>query len=146
MSARPGLLSSLAALLCLCACPAAMRGSGQQGIYGTFTVYGRTLDQRDCSGMVTQRDKDDCRKANEALVEEPYKGQVGVRNLLTRENLTVDLDATGSYRVTLPPGTYTVCLLGGDCSDPMEVPAGVFVTFGQRLPRQVPEGGVRPRP
>jgi hypothetical protein len=106
----------------------------EQGISGTFTTYGPPRVLADCAPLKTQFQKDSCRHENERVVEEPYQGELVIRNVETRQALRQTLDAQGAYRALLDPGPYEVCV-DGDCSDPIEVRMGEFATYGQRLPR-----------
>ena len=99
-----------------------------------FITYGPPAVLADCTPFKTQFAKDSCRHENERVVEEPYQGSLVIRNVETRAKVEQVLDAQGSYRVLLDPGTYEVCLQG-ECSDPIEVRMGSFATYGQRLPR-----------
>jgi hypothetical protein len=105
-----------------------------QGLQGTFTTYGPIPVLADCSALKTQFQKDSCRYDNERVVEEPYQTTLLIRNLGTRKAIEQALDAQGSYRLPLEPGTYEVCL-NGECSDPIEVRMRSFSIYGQRLPR-----------
>jgi hypothetical protein len=131
----PRRLLAPALLLGLCACAGSLNKS-EQGLYGTFTVYGPTREKRDCKPMVTQADIDDCRKANEAIIEEPLQGSILIKNLETGQGQKLELDSQGSYRAKVSPGEYIVCAQG-DCSDPMQVTLGKFFIYGQRLPREI---------
>lgn len=109
----------------------------EQGIYGTFKTYGPPKEQVDCTPFKTQMEKDECRRMNNRVIEEPHQATIKVRNLQTREIQSVQLDADGSYRILVTPGEYEVCL-EGECSDPMTVRMGAFVPYGQNLPRAAP--------
>lgn len=109
-----------------------------QGIYGTFQTYGPPREQADCAPFKTQMEKDDCRRMNQRVIEEPYRAVIKIRNLQTREVLSVPLDSSGAYRAVVDPGEYEVCV-EGECSDPMTVRMNAFVPYGQRLPRPSPE-------
>lgn len=106
----------------------------EQGLQGAFITYGPPEVMADCSPLKTQFQKDSCRHDNERVLEEPYQGSLVIRNVGTRKAVQQTLDAQGSYRTLLEPGTYEVCL-NGDCSDPIEVRMRAFSTYGQRLPR-----------
>jgi hypothetical protein len=123
----------LAAVLAGCAGSLGMRPL-EQGLQGTFTAYGPAGAQADCSPLKTQFEKDSCRHENERIIEEPYQATLVIRNVATRKAVEQALDAQGSYRVRLEPGTYEVCL-HGECSDPIEVRMRTFPIYGQRLPR-----------
>jgi hypothetical protein len=125
-------LPVLAAALAGCAGSLGMRPP-EQGLRGTFTAYGPAGAQADCSPLKTQFEKDSCRHENERTVEGPYQATLVIRNVATRKAVEQPLDAQGSYRVVLEPGTYEVCLRG-ECSDPIEVRMRSFSTYGQRLP------------
>ncbi len=106
----------------------------QQGLSGTFTIYGPPPILINCGPLVTQAEKDTCKKQNGRVIESPMQSPYLIRNVGTDEKVKGDLDGQGSYRVNLAPGTYEFCL-GGECSDPLEVAFGQFATYGQRLPR-----------
>jgi hypothetical protein len=106
----------------------------EQGLEGAFLTYGPPREQVDCAPFKTRVEKDDCRRMNERVVEEPLQAAIKVRNLQTGEIRAVTLDAGGAYRASLVPGEYAVCL-EGECSDPITVRRGEFVRYGQRLPR-----------
>ena len=126
----------LAAALAGCGGNLGMK-SLKQGLQGTFTTYGPPLVLADCSPLKTQFQKDSCRHDNERVVEEPYQGTLRIRNVSTRKAVDEVLDAQGSYRAAVEPGTYEVCV-DGECSDPIEVRFGSYSTYGQRLPRPAP--------
>ena len=107
----------------------------EQGISGTFLTYGPPPVLRDCAPLVSEMEKSLCRKENSRVVEAPYQSTIRIRNLGTGEIVKQSLDEQGSYRVTLVPGQYAVCV-DMECSDPLEVRRGSFTTYGQRLPRQ----------
>lgn len=119
------------------ACAKQMR-KPEQGLYGSFQTYGPPKEKVDCTPFRTQMEKDDCRRMNERVIEEPLKATIMIRNLQTRETQKVELDTEGAYRVTVTPGEYEVCV-EGECSDPMTVRMGNFVPYGQRLPRAAVE-------
>ncbi len=106
----------------------------EQGLQGAFITYGPPAVLADCAPLKTQFQKDSCRHDNERVLEEPYQGSIVIRNVATRNAVNQTLDAQGSYRTLLEPGTYEVCL-NGECSDPIEVRMRGFSTYGQRLPR-----------
>jgi hypothetical protein len=133
MAFRLPALPILAAALAGCAGSLAMKPP-EQGLQGTFLAYGPVAAKSDCSPLKTQFQKDSCRHENERIVEEPYQATLVIRNVATRKAVEQPLDALGSYRVLLEPGTYEVCL-NGECSDPIEVRMRAFATYGQRLPR-----------
>jgi hypothetical protein len=133
MSGRRLGWSVLAAALAGCAGSLSMQPPGQ-GLQGVFTTYGPLPVLADCQPLKTQFQKDSCRHANERVVEEPYQATLVIRNVGTRKAVEQSLDAQGSYRVLLEPGTYELCL-NGECSDPIEVRMRAFSTYGQRLPR-----------
>lgn len=133
MAVRLPFLPVLAAALAGCAGSLAMKPP-EQGLQGTFKAYGPAAAPADCSPLKTQFQKDSCRHENERIVEEPYQATLLIRNVATRKAVEQPLDALGSYRVRLEPGTYEVCL-NGECSDPIEVRMRGFSTYGQRLPR-----------
>lgn len=114
-------------------CSGQLKGT-EQGIYGTFLTYGPPHELADCTPFKTQFEIDECRRANERVIEEPYQAEIKIRNLETGEVRKLDLDAQGAYRANLAPGEYEVCVQG-ECSDPMTVRLNVFTTYGQRLPR-----------
>ena len=134
--AFPGrLLAGAGLAAALAACAGSLSGkSPQGGMAGTFITYGPPAVLADCAPLKTQFQKDSCRHENERVVEEPYQGTLIIRNVSTRKAVEQALDAQGAYRLSLEPGTYEVCL-NGECSDPIEVRAGSFATYGQRLPR-----------
>lgn len=105
-----------------------------QGIQGTFLNYGPPRELADCTPFKTQFEMDDCRRLNERVIEEPHQALIRIRNLQTGETSQVQLDAQGSYKVSLAPGEYEVCV-DGECSDPMTVRMNHFIPYGQRLPR-----------
>jgi hypothetical protein len=109
----------------------------EQGLQGAFSTYGPPASIKDCNPLVTQFEKDECKHANDTVIDEPYAGSFDVRNLTTREAAAVTLDADGKYRVLLVPGEYEVCV-GEECSDPINVRMGKFSVYGQRLPRELP--------
>jgi hypothetical protein len=113
----------------------------EQGISGTFTTYGPPPVIANCEPLVTQAEKDSCKRDNQRVIEEPYQSVITIRNLGTRESMETLLDPQGSFRVELLPGTYELCV-AEECSDPLDVRMGSFTTYGQRLPRAVaaPEG------
>lgn len=129
-------LPLLAASLCLLsACGGSMNmKKSEQGISGTFTTYGPPPVLTDCGPLVTQAEKDACKRDNERVIEGPFQSIITIRNLDTRETLETLLDPQGSFRVELPPGTYELCV-AEECSDPLEVRMRRFTTYGQRLPR-----------
>ena len=110
----------------------------EQGITGAFTTYGPPAAQEDCGPKVTQAEKDSCRHGNQRVIEEPYQGTLGIRNLDTRKLVEQPLDAQGNFRTVLDPGAYEICL-NGECSDPIEIRMGRWATYGQRLPRPASE-------
>ena len=128
-----------AAAIGLGACAKTM-GKPDQGIYGTFIVYGpRTAESlQDCEPFQAQEDRDTCKKQNAKVADEPFQGSILIRNMTTAESLSVALDANGSYRMRLKPGEYLVCVLE-ECSDPLNVPMNSYVTYGQRLPKRKAE-------
>lgn len=131
---RPFLL--LVPALLLGACAQSLR-KPEQGIAGTFLAYGPPRDTIACEPLKTQPERDECRRANSRVVEEPHRASIAIRNLQTREVRRTDLDAQGSYKVLLDPGEYEVCVRGEmECSDPLTVKVGDWVTYGQRLPRE----------
>ena len=141
----PSRLAPLAvavAALLLVACAGQMK-KPEQGIYGTFQTYGPPKEKADCTPFKTQLEKDDCRKMNERVIEEPFQATIRVHNLQTLEIQNAQLDAEGSYRVVVTPGEYEVCV-EGECSDPMTVRMGRFIPYGQRLPRAAPEADGKP--
>jgi hypothetical protein len=115
------------------ACTGAMK-KPEQGIYGTFLTYGPPRELADCTPFKTQFEIDECRRANERVIEEPHQAEIKIRNLQTGAVSKTSLDPQGAYRVVLDPGEYEVCV-AGECSDPMTVRMNDFVTYGQRLPR-----------
>jgi hypothetical protein len=133
MRAIPLPPSALLAGLLLGACAGHMK-KPEQGLEGAFLAYGPPREQVDCAPFKTQMEKDDCRRMNERVVEEPLGATIKIRDLQTGEIRAVALDAEGAYRAVLAPGDYAVCL-EGECSDPITVPMGGFVRYGQRLPR-----------
>jgi hypothetical protein len=137
MMDRRLLLTSLLAAFaaaCLPGCMMKRMHHPDQGIHGTFLTYGPPRDLVDCSPFKTQFEKDDCRRLNERVIEEPHQALIKIRNLQTGEVSQVQLDAQGSYRASLAPGEYEVCV-EGECSDPMTVRMNTFIPYGQRLPR-----------
>jgi hypothetical protein len=106
----------------------------EQGLKGTFTTYGPPAVIADCEPLVTQSEKDSCKRDNQRVIEEPYQSELIIRNLGTRETVKSGLDAQGSFKAELLPGTYEICV-NGECSDPLDVRMGEFTTYGQRLPR-----------
>lgn len=106
----------------------------EQGITGTFTTYGPPYQIANCEPLVTQAEKDSCKRDNQRVLEEPYQSEILIGNLGTREKVSQTLDPQGSYRVLLHPGQYEVCV-NLECSDPLEVRKGKFTPYGQRLPR-----------
>jgi hypothetical protein len=130
----PLLALCLGALLSACGGAMSMK-KPEQGLLGTFTTYGPPPVIANCDPLVTQAEKDSCKHENLRVIEEPMQGEVLVRNLGTRESVKTSLDGVGSFKVTLSPGSYEVCV-EGECSDPVEVRMGAFTTYGQRLPRQ----------
>lgn len=135
-SVRPSRPAALLLAAILAGCAGRM-GKPEQGIHGTFRTYGPPGERIDCAPFKTQMEKDDCRRMNERVVEEPLQASITIRNLQTREARSIQLDAEGSYRAVLAPGEYEVCL-EGECSDPLTVRMGAFVPYGQRLPRAAP--------
>lgn len=142
MPAAPHRPAALLAALLLGACAGGMKNT-EQGLEGSFLTYGPPREQVDCSPFKTQMEKDDCRRMNERVVEEPLKATIRIRDLQTGESRAVTLDAGGSYRAVLSPGEYAVCL-EGECSDPITVRMGRFVRYGQRLPRPEEAAPVEP--
>ncbi|MDB5050472.1 MAG: hypothetical protein JWO30_3543 [Fibrobacteres bacterium] len=135
---------SLAAACLFCACAGSMNmKKPEQGLFGTFTTYGPPETMIDCGPLVTQAEKDSCKKQNQRFIEEPYRSTIRIRNLGTGETVKQALDAQGSYRLILPPGEYEVCV-GEECSDPLEVRMRNFTTYGQRLPRASAPGDKSP--
>lgn len=126
-------LPLLAALLCACGGSMNMK-KPEQGIAGNFTTAGPPAVITDCGPLVTQAEKDNCKRDNERVIVEPFQSIITVRNLGTRESSQTLLDPDGTFRMELLPGIYEVCL-AEECSDPLEVRMGVFTTYGQRLPR-----------
>lgn len=109
----------------------------EQGISGTFLAYGPPRDTIACETLRTQPERDECRRSNSRLVEEPHRASIAIRNLQTRETRHAVLDDQGSYKVLLDPGDYEVCMRDEtECSDPLTVKLGKWVTYGQRLPRE----------
>ena len=123
----------LAASLCmLCACGGSMNlKKSEQGISGTFITYGPPPVIADCGPLVTQAEKDSCKRDNERVIEEPFRSFITIRNLDTQESLETLLDPNGSFRVELLPGNYELCI-AEECSDPLEVRMRSFTTYGQR--------------
>lgn len=117
----------------------------EQGISGTFITYGPPTDIADCGPLVTQAEKDSCKRSNERVIEEPYRSFITIRNLDTRESIETLLDPNGSFRVELLPGNYELCI-AGECSDPLEVRMRSFTTYGQRLYRPAPAAKSGPNP
>ncbi|MEO6097302.1 MAG: hypothetical protein ABIW76_17265 [Fibrobacteria bacterium] len=111
----------------------------EQGLTGSFTTYGPPVAIADCEHLVTQAEKYDCRHDNQRVIEEPYGSELVIRNLGTRESVKTSLDAKGSFKAELLPGSYEICL-NGECSDPLDVRMGEFTTYGQRLPRPAASG------
>lgn len=112
-----------------------MGGNGtRQGLYGSFSMYSAPATLRDCSPFTAYDDREACKKENERVLEEPFRGVIRIRNVSTGIITDQTLDEKGAYRVILPPGQYEVCVQG-ECSDPIEVPMGTFGTYGQRLPK-----------
>jgi hypothetical protein len=134
----------LAAFL-LAACAGMNMKRSEQGIMGTFTTYGPPYQIADCEPLRTQAEKDSCKRDNERVIVEPYRSEILIRNLGTREKLSLVLDEQGSYRVLLQPGQYEVCV-NLECSDPLEVRVGKFTTYGQRLPRAASGSGKAAKP
>ncbi len=106
----------------------------EQGLEGSFYTYGPPETLADCKSLVTQAAKDSCRHLNERVIEEPMHGGVVVRNLTTSEKHAQELDPQGHFRMALTPDQYEVCV-NEECSDPLEVTRGVFLPYGQRVPR-----------
>ncbi len=128
----------------LSACGGSMNmKKSDQGIFGTFTTYGPPAVIANCEPLVTQAQKDSCKRDNLRVIEEPLQSAILIRNLATREGVNMNLDAQGSFRVELLPGSYEVCL-NGECSDPLDVRQGKFTTYGQRLPRPEAAGAKPP--
>lgn len=123
----------LSAFLQGAACSGALK-KPEQGIHGTFLTYGPPRELADCTPFKTQFEIDECRRANERVIEEPYQAVIKIRNLQTGAVSKTSLDPQGAYRVALDPGEYEVCV-EGECSDPMTVRMNAFMTYGQRLPR-----------
>lgn len=139
-------LLSAVLVLSLCACGAGMfMKKPEQGISGVFSTYGPPATLANCEPMVTQAQKDSCKRENQRVIEEPLQGEVEVRNLGTGATAKATLDGVGSFKVLLSPGSYEVCV-EGECSDPLEVRMGAFTTYGQRLPRpeKAPSDSARP--
>jgi len=111
----------------------------EQGLSGTFTTYGPPAVIANCEPLVTQAEKDSCKRDNQRVIEEPYQSELLIRNLGTSESVKASLDAQGSFKVELLPGSYEICL-NGECSDPLDVRMGAFTTYGQRLPRPAATG------
>ncbi|MDB5103241.1 MAG: hypothetical protein JWP91_930 [Fibrobacteres bacterium] len=112
-----------------------------QGIFGTFTTYGPPAVMANCEPLRTQAEKDSCKRDNQRVIEEPFQAEIVIRNVGTRESVRMSLDAQGSFRAELLPGTYEVCV-NGECSDPLDVRPGKFSTYGQRLPRAPAESSL----
>lgn len=141
---RPLPFSPIAALAaiaaCLSGCMVKHIHKSDQGIYGTFKTYGPPRELADCTPFKTQFEMDECRHLNERVIEEPHQAMIKIRNLQTGATSQVELDAEGSYKVSVTPGEYEVCV-GEECSDPMTVRMNDFITYGQRLPRPAASGG-----
>jgi RNA polymerase subunit RPABC4/transcription elongation factor Spt4 len=122
-------------MLLLAACGGSMTmKKPEQGLAGAFSVYGPPETLVDCAPKVTQADKDSCRRENQRVIEEPWRGTIIIRKLDTREKVAQAMDAEGKYRVQLDPGAYEVCV-GDECSDPLDIRMGKWATYGSRLPR-----------
>lgn len=135
-----GAMLCVAGLLGLSACGGSMTmKKSEQGLSGTFTTYGPPAVIADCEPLVTQAEKDGCKRDNQRVIEEPYQSELVIRNLGTRESVKSSLDAQGAFKVGLLPGSYEICL-NGECSDPLDVRMGEFTTYGQRLPRPAVAG------
>lgn len=131
--------SIFAAAFLLSACGGSMTlKKPEQGLGGAFSVSGPPETLLDCAPMVTQASKDSCRRENERVIKEPWRGVLVIRNLSTRDTVSQALDAEGKYRVNLDPGDYEVCV-EGECSDPLEIRMGKWATYGQVLPRPAPK-------
>ena len=128
-----GLCLWLCCLLGGCAGSMGMK-KPDQGITGTFTTYGPPPTIADCAPLVTQAEKDSCKRDNQRVIEEPMQGEIVAKNLGTGANVKTRLDAAGTFKLVLTPGSYEVCV-EGECSDPLEVRMRAFTTYGQRLPR-----------
>lgn len=129
-----------AALFLLAACGGGMTmKKPEQGLAGAFSVYGPPETLADCAPLVTQAEKDSCKRENQRVIEEPWRGTIVIRNLDTREKVTQPMDAEGKYRVLLDPGAYEVCV-EGECSDPLDIRMGKWATYGSRLPRPSAKG------
>jgi hypothetical protein len=131
-------LSGLLVLLGGCGGSMNMKKS-EQGLSGTFTTYGPPAVLANCEPLVTQAEKDSCKRENQRVIEKPYQSELIIRNLGTRESVKSTLDAQGSFKVGLLPGSYEICV-NGECSDPIDVRMGEFTTYGQRLPRPAATG------
>lgn len=129
----------------LAACAGMHMKQSEQGIEGTFSTYGPPVQITNCEPLVTQAEKDSCKRDNQRILEEPYQSEILIRNLGIRENISQTLDAQGSYRVLLQPGQYEVCV-NLECSDPVEVRKGKFTPYGQRLPRALVESTKATKP
>lgn len=127
--------ATFASALILAACGGSMTmKKPEQGLSGAFSVYGPPPVLADCAPLVTQAEKDSCKRINQRVIEEPWQGTILIRNLETRKTLPTAVDAEGKYRVNLDPGAYEVCVKD-ECSDPLEIRMGKWGTYGQRLPR-----------
>jgi hypothetical protein len=133
-------VAGIAGFLGLTGCGGSMSmKKSEQGLSGTFTTYGPPAVIANCEPLVTQAEKDSCKRDNQRVIEEPYQSELIIRNLGTRESVKSSLDAQGSFKVELLPGSYEICM-NGECSDPLDVRMGEFTTYGQRLPRPAASG------
>lgn len=146
-------ITALAASLFMTACSGSLSGKGtKQGLHGSFSMYSAPAQLRDCSPFTAYDDREACKKENERVLEEPFRGVIRIRNVSTGIITDQTLDEQGAYRVILSPGQYEVCV-EGECSDPIEVRMGNFGTYGQRMPKPAADtvqsaapGAVTPAP
>lgn len=107
----------------------------RQGLFGVFTTYHLPPKPEACDSLYkTQEDRDRCFQRNRTRILEPLKGSVIVTRLDDERGRRVPLTDSGTYRVELPAGYYTVCL-GQYCSDAIEVRMRTFIAWGGQFPK-----------
>ncbi len=117
-----------------------------QGLFGVFTTYHLPPKPEACDSLYkTQEERDRCHERNRTRIVEPLRGSVTVTRLDNERGQRVPLSDSGTYRVELAPGYYTVCL-GNHCSDAMEVRMRTFVAWGGQFPKDSVESILKGKP
>jgi hypothetical protein len=137
--------------LFLCACFPASRPSKPQsgaqsgraaaGLYGNLTATGGARPPTPhCGDHLTASQMDSCIQAGERALIFPLRATVVIRNLGTRDSVSLKTDSLGAYRAELKPGSYQVCFKGDllekafACSEALEVRHGAFTAFNLTYP------------